>query len=71
MTTPCTKEAEIARIDERTLNMEKHIDEIHKAVIGANGEGLKGKMRSATVQLKIQWGIFVVIFGLIAWVLKS
>ena len=71
MTEPCTKEAEIARIDERTLNMERSISEIHKAVIGTNGEGLKGKVKSVVVQAKIQWGIMLVIFGLIAWILRT
>ena len=71
MTTPCTKEAEIATIEERTKHMETHIKEIHNAVIGNNGEGLKGKVRAVMVQAKIQWGIMLVIFGLIAWILKS
>ena len=71
MTTPCTKEAEIATIEERTRHMENHIKEIHAAVIGTNGEGLKGKTRAIAVQAKIQWGIMLVIFGLIAWLLKA
>lgn len=71
MTDPCTKEAEIATIEERTRHMERHIQEIHDAVIGSNGEGLKSKVKSAMVHIKIQWGIFVILAGLIAWIIKQ
>ena len=71
MTDPCTKEAEIARIDERTLNTDRNVTEIHKVVVGTNGDGLKGRVKSVVVQVKIQWGLMVVMLGLIAWVLRT
>ena len=67
MTEPCTKEVEIALLTER-LNK---LDEIHKILVGDNGDGLKGKVKSALVQLKFQWCLMAVLLGLIAWVLRA
>ena len=67
MTEPCTKEVEIALLTER-LNK---LDEIHRILVGDNGDGLKGKVKSALVQLKFQWCLMAVLLGLIAWVLRA
>ena len=62
MTTPCTKEAEIARIDQRTIDMSDKVDAIHKVVVGSNGDGLRGKTKSNSVQIKFQWAILFLVF---------
>jgi len=67
MTEPCIKEVEIALLTER-LNK---LDEIHRILVGDNGDGLKGKVKSALVQLKFQWCLMAVLLGLIAWVLRA
>jgi uncharacterized protein (DUF2236 family) len=62
MAEPCSKEAEIATIHTQTETLIKQVDEIHRAVIGVNGEGIRGKVKSALVQLKFQWAILGALF---------
>ncbi|MHC4159729.1 MAG: hypothetical protein ACYSSO_11705 [Planctomycetota bacterium] len=44
---------------------------IEGTVNGTNGDGHKGKIKAILVQLKVQWALFLAVFGLIAWVLRS
>jgi len=63
--------SELARIDERTRLMEASLAEIHQWMVGNGGDGVLRKIKANKVQLTIQWGLFLVLFGLVAWVLKS
>lgn len=71
MTEPCTKEAELARIDERTETMKTQVAEIHKWMVGSNGDGVLRKIKGVRVQIGIQWGVIVLFFGVMVWILRS
>ena len=47
---------------DRQVHIERSLERIEKALIGDNGEGMRGRVRSALVQLKFQWAILGLIF---------
>lgn len=65
----CTKETEIALINERQLTMEKKIGEIHHAIVGNGKPGLRTEVdmaKGAIKFLQIIISVVIVVFTVIS-----
>jgi hypothetical protein len=65
----CKHEVDLALMGSNISEMKNDVERLISLIQGNGSDGLKGKIKSALVQLKIQWALMVLL--VIAVIIKS
>ena len=67
----CQHEVDLALMSQHIQQILKLQEEIKGLVFGNGKEGLRVQISKLKTKLNIQWALFIGVFGLIGWVLRT
>ena len=67
----CQHEVDLALMGDHIKRILKFQEKMDKIMFGNGKEGLPTQLSKIKTKLNVQWALFLGIFGLIAWVLRS